>query len=291
MGAAGVASTTRSAVSTSGATVGPTTSSKPSEVRRSSRTPASVRTVKPPSLASASVSAAIPPARPAKTGTSEAGGTVAAARTSDGSRSSSATTCGTVARTDSARACPAYTPPSSGSTSRSTTSSPSRSATNAATETSSSGAGAVTSARARAMPPSESTPVRASSSRSAGTPITERGSGRSAPRVQMREEMVAGWTRSRPSERARSTASGRRLSIASAPTSTVTPATSARRSLPPTDGRALEHQHVVTGRCELVGGGQPGDAGPHDDGTALGHAASLPDRSGNHPGPGCVPPP
>ena len=178
----------------------------------------------------------MPPARPAKTGTSEAGGTVAAARTSDGSRSSSATTCGTVARADSERAWPAYTPPSSGSTSRSTTSSPSRSATNAATETSSSGAGAVTSARARARPSSESTPVRASSSRSAGTPITERGSGRSAPRVQMRDEMVAGCTRSRPSERARSTASGRRLSIASAPTSTVTPATSARRSLPPTTG-------------------------------------------------------
>ena len=83
-----------------------------------------------------------------------------------------------------------------------------------------------------------------SSSRSSGTPISERGSGRSSPRVHTCAEVVAGWTTSRPSSRARSTPSGRRLSIDSAPTSTVTPPTSARRSLPPTSGAALQHQHL-----------------------------------------------
>ena len=86
------------------------------------------------------------------------------------------------------------------------------------------------------MPSSDSTPDAASPSRSSGTPISERGSGRSSPRVQSREPADVGWTTSSPSSRARSTPSGRRLSIASAPTSTVTPATSASRSLPPTCG-------------------------------------------------------
>ena len=70
----------------------------------------------------------------------------------------------------------------------------------------------------------DSTPDAATCSTSAGTPITERGSGRSAPWVQTEDEVVAGWTTGIPSSRARSTPSGRRASIDSAPRSTSTPA-------------------------------------------------------------------
>ena len=88
------------------------------------------------------------------------------------------------------------------------------------------------SRRTRARPSADSTPEAASWSRSSGTPISERGSGRSAPRVQIREDAVVGCT-TVEAERARpaSTPSGRRLSIASAPTSTLTPATVAPAQL------------------------------------------------------------
>ena len=109
------------------------------------------------------------------------------------------------------------------------------------------GGGADRSPRARASPASERTPLAASSSRSNGTPIRLRGSRRSAPRDHTREAAEVGCTTSIPRSAASATPSGRRASIASAPTSTVTPATSARRSLPPTSGRALEHEHVPAG--------------------------------------------
>ena len=66
--------------------------------------------------------------------------------------------------------------------------------------------GAAARRRRRTAPP-RPRPARTS----AGTPITERGSGRSAPRVQTEDEVVAGWTTGSPSSRARSTPSGRRV--------------------------------------------------------------------------------
>ena len=232
VGAAGVARTTASASIRSGAVVGPATTAKPVSVRASSRTVTPVRTGTVP--ARVSVSLASPPGRPAKTGWSLCGSWAP----SSGPAAASDTSCGTVARAESRRAWPAYTPPSSGSTSRSSTSSPSRLATRSPTERSPSTGTPGCSASTRASPASERTPDSRSSRRSTGTPITERGSGRSAPRVQIRDDCTAGCTTSSPSSWASATPSGRRLSIASAPTSTTTPPTSARRSLPPGSGAA-----------------------------------------------------
>ena len=105
---------------------------------------------------------------------------------------------------------------------------------------------------------------------STGTPITERGSGRSAPRVQIRDECTPG-ARPRAQLRASATPSGRRLSIASAPTSTTTPPTSMRRSLPPGSGAASS---TVTScpPAEDVGRGQPGEPTAHDQ---YPHGSSL----------------
>ena len=83
MGAAGVASTTSSASTSSAAVVGPTTSAKPVGVRRSSRTGASVRTSSPARRAAGN--RPMPPSIPAKTGAPPAGPRVrAASPTSDG---------------------------------------------------------------------------------------------------------------------------------------------------------------------------------------------------------------
>ncbi len=83
------------------------------------------------------------------------------------------------------------------------------------------------------QPEAERTPLSASARVSAGTPISVRGIGRSRPRDQRFAVVVAGCTIRSPSPAARAsaTASGRRLSIASAPTSTVTPPTSAQGEL------------------------------------------------------------
>ena len=130
---AGVASTTASAWTTSGRgwsrprgssrrRAAGQVADRRAGAHRAPRTPRS----------SAPASRPTPPRSPAKTGASAAsagGSAAAAARVSDRSRSSSATSCGTAARAEISRACPAYTPPSSGSTSRSTTSLPSRSST------------------------------------------------------------------------------------------------------------------------------------------------------------------
>ena len=151
-------------------------------------------------------------------------------------RRAMASSWGTAAAVEMRRALPAYTPPSRGSTRRSTTSSPSRSATRSPTETSRVGAAPTRSTLARARPASERTPLAARSSRSNGTPIRLRGSRRRAPRDHTWEAAAVGCTTSIPRSAASATPSGRRASIASAPTSTVTPATSARRSLPPTSG-------------------------------------------------------
>src|SRR6478609_4001517 len=174
---------------------------------------------------------------PAKTGRSYVVGALAPCSSTE-PRPAYATSCGTAARAEISRALPAYTPPSSGSTSRSVTSGPNRRSTRAPTETSPTrrSGGSLVSRRTRANPSGESTPDAASWSRSSGTPINERGKGRSSPRVQIRDDAPVGCSIGSPSSRASATPSGRRLSIASAPTSTVTPATDARSSLPPVRG-------------------------------------------------------
>lgn len=74
------------------------------------------------------------------------------------------------------------------------------------------------------------------------------GMGRSAPLVRMPARVVPGGLSSspRPANSASSLPSGRRASIASAPASIVTPATSVAWSLPPTRGAP---SRTVTLRC------------------------------------------
>ena len=88
------------------------------------------------------------------------------------------------ARAESSRAWPAYTPPSRGSTSRSTTSSPSRRGDQVADrDVAVEAGGRRRSARDPGQPCRGQHPGRRpAASRSRGTPISERGSGRSAPR-------------------------------------------------------------------------------------------------------------
>ena len=105
--------------------------------------------------------------------------------------------------------------------------------------------------------------------------MSERGSGRSPPRVQTLERVTAGCTTSRPSSRASSTPSGRRLSIDSAPTSTATPPTSARRSLPPASAARLEDLHVGAVQSQGVRRGQTGQASADDHHAA--HPDTFPD--------------
>jgi len=89
-----------------------------------------------------------------------------------------------VARKDRSSDRPAYTPPSSGSTSRSTISAPRREPMYCVTDTSPASARPEDSSLARATPSGEITPVAESSSRSAGTPMNcLRGSERIAPLV------------------------------------------------------------------------------------------------------------
>ena len=105
--------------------VEPTVSRKPVAVRSSSRTVAEVRTSTPPASASAlrqPPEAADEPGEHRRVATPAAA--AAAAASSEPCSRSSATTWGMAARADRFDAWPAYTPPSSGSASRSTTSWP-----------------------------------------------------------------------------------------------------------------------------------------------------------------------
>ena len=244
---AGVARTTASASKSRGSLVSPTTSRQPPSGRWArSRTVAEVSIVTSWSsshCAAATGNLPTPPRMPAKTGTSEpplpdeARRASAAARISERSRSSSATTWGTAARAEISRACPAYTPPRSGSTRRSTTSRPSRSSTRLPmlmSASPSSVGGSRGSSAARIRPALESTGSR--STASPGTPINVRGSRTNRSRVHNWALVVAGCTiwPAMPTCAANAVASGRRLSIASAPRSTVTPATSPVCNFPPT---------------------------------------------------------
>ena len=215
-GAAGVARITASASRYSGSAAEPTVSRQPAAVRLSSRTIAFVRTSAPEALATASGSAPIPVVSETKSGAGlplapagapgawvlaaaawpAAGGLLLLSAVGAGGSSEAAApvrvACprvaaasgASVARKDRSSDRPAYTPPSSGSTSRSTISAPRREPMYSATDTSPASAGRGDSSLARATPSGETTPVAASSSRSAGTPMNcLRGSERIAPLV------------------------------------------------------------------------------------------------------------
>ncbi len=186
-------------------------SRQPAGVRLSSRTIAFVRTSAPEAFARAPGSApspvvsetktgagfaAAPPAGIPAAGEPAAGGLSLSAAGGAGGRSDAAASVSvacpraaaargaSVAWKDRSSDRPAYTPPSSGSTSRSTTSTPSRAPMYSVTEVSASSAGPGGSFLARATPSAEMTPVAASSSTSAGTPMNcLRGSERMAPLV------------------------------------------------------------------------------------------------------------
>src|SRR3984885_15067848 len=210
-GAAGTAMITASASRYSGSAADPTVSRQPVSVRPSSRTIAPVRTSAPDALATASGSAPSPdvsvtkrgaglPAPGAKPAPSAAtrsflllsaaglggwgGSSDVTASVSAAWPRVAAASGARVALNDRSSDRPAYTPPSSGSTSRSTISAPSLLPMYSVTETSTASAGRTASALARATPSGEITPVAASSSGSAGTPMNcLRGSGRIAPLV------------------------------------------------------------------------------------------------------------
>ena len=269
VGAPGVASTTSSASTSSGAVVGPTTSAKPVGVRRSSRTVAFVRTSSPDRRA-ATGSRPSPPAIPANTGAPgllrqglrgrRRPGTRHSKRPAEarsrvrrgggrGRRTRRRAAVRRAGRRPRLRAVAATSSPTD-------TSSPSASRD------------PVTSWRRRSTPASLSTPEAAACSTSAGTPITERGRGLSAPLVQTEDEVVAGWTTGSPTSRARSTPSGRRASIDSAPTSISNPATTSWPQLAADPVGALEHQHLATQGGQVARGGQARDAASDDHAAA-----------------------
>ena len=195
----------------------------------------------------------------------------AAARDRERSCSSSATSWGTAARAEISRACPAYTPPSSGSTSRSTTSLPRRSSTRSPTLTSrspSSVAGSTASMRRAGHPLGGQHPLEGRAGR-AGHPSSCAASapaGRGSTGSPRSSRGARGPRRGRPHGPA-STASGRRLSIASAPTSTRPRRPRRARRLPPIAGRRLQdHDLERPGRstAQPVRGGQARDAAADD---------------------------
>ena len=220
---------------------------------------------------------------------SDGGGVAAAAaRVSERSRSSSATSWGTAARAEISRAWPAYTPPSRGSTSRSTTSLPSRSSTRSPTLMSrspSSVGGSTVSSAARATPLAEITPSSA-----------RRSSGHAHQRARHRDQAAAGPQVRRDR--------GRVHQVVAEPDL----AGEADRLGPPVEHRlgadvdhdaadlggaqaaadprrGLQHDHLGLRQLlpEPVGGGQPGHAAA-DDGDdavwrlAFGHVDSVAQR-------------
>ena len=124
---------------------------------------------------------------------------------------------------------------------------------------------------------------------SVGTPIRVRGIGRIRPAGPQFAPIEAGCTSRRRgrSSRASATASGRRLSIDSAPTSTVTPPTSAQRELAADGGGGLQQHDLDLRRGTTDRGcrGQAGDAAADHDHAGGGvcpvrAGVTLPDSQG-----------
>ena len=193
-------------------------------------------------------------------------GLVAPATTNDSSPLH-ATSCGTVARADSRRAWPAYTPPSSGSTSRSTTSSPSLVATSSPTEMSSSSAsGRPGDSCAEPLEPGVAQhtgggdlldvrghPHHRSRQRPQLAPGPDRGGG------------GGGVSLGQPELRHQVHAFGPARQHRLGADIDAHPRDLAGHQLAADVRRALQHQHVTARRGQHPGGGQAGDAAAHDD--------------------------
>ena len=170
-----------------------------------------------------------------------------------------ASSWGTAAAAEMRRAWPAYTPPSSGSTSRSTTSSPSRAADQVADRD-------VVGHLGRGLRRGAGEAVGAEHAARRELVEVE---GHAHQRARQRPQRTArpdprrrrrwGGPARRRARRPGRGPPGRRASIASAPTSTGSPATSARAELAADLRRRLEQQHVASGGGEPAGRDQAGD--------------------------------
>ena len=116
----------------------------------------------------------------------------------------------------------------------------------------------------RSSPSGESTPDAASWSRSSGTPISERGSGRSEPRVQIRDDATVGCSIGRPELAGEVDALGSAVEHRLGADVDGHPGDLGAQQLAADPGRRLEDEHVVPGRGQVAGGRQPGDAGADD---------------------------
>ena len=190
------------------------------------------------------------------------------------------TSCGTVARAESSRACPAYTPPSSGSTSRSVTSAPNLASTRSPTETSpSTGAGGGTS-RQRASPSGESTPEASSRGRSSGHAhqrarqraqrVARPDPGRGEPRVLDRQ----------PQRTSEVDALGPAVEHRLGTDVDAHPRDRCPAQLAADPRGRLQDEHVVTVGGQVARGGQAGDAGTDDD-DPLAHGDPACSERGN----------
>jgi len=244
-GLAGTASTTASAWTCSASPFGPTVRCQPEPAGVSARTVAFRRIVAPLVDAAASTRVLRPPTNVPKNGVPGARGAAACAARTAPTRVCSTravrVSAGMVAARERSLARPAYTPPSIGSTNRSTISSPSRPRTSSPTVTSAPGASSGRPVSTSASGVGRATA--ATAARSPGTPISvPRGSGRSSLSTRSAACPTVGWTMlsASPSRRIRATAAdsppaGSRIRNASAPNSTGAPASSPVCSLPPRD--------------------------------------------------------
>ena len=114
--------------------------------------------------------------------------------------------------------------------------------------------------RSRSTPASLSTPEPATCSTSAGTPITERGIGRSAPLVQTDDEVVAGWTTSQPELLREVDALGPARQHRLGPEVDPDPRDLAGEQLAADARTTLEHDHLAARGGQVAGGRQARDA-------------------------------
>src|SRR6266542_6316420 len=266
---AGAATTTASASRYVGSGAGPAASRKPLPVRWMSRTGSRNRSSAPEAASTAAGSAPNPSGSVPNTGRLSAGAaplspappdtavvpgaaaptTEPAARTSEGSARSAAYSAGTVACRESRSARPAYTPPSSGSTSRSTNTRPSRRSTYSPTATSlASGSPGRPGSSATACAAAAPSRSRTDSGR-AGTPITvPAGSGRGT--LVHRETAHLGHP---------------------------------QLAADPVGPLHHGHPHVRCAAAQFVGSGQPGDPGSDDDDVHEAHPARRRMLTGSRP--------
>ncbi len=241
-GAAGTASTTASTSRCSGAGAAPSSSRHPSGVRRSPRTVDDSRTCAPLARATAAGSRPRPPGSPRKTGPVYGVAALRACRVASSrlrEAAAGARSWGRVACRLSRSARPAYTPPSSGSTRRSTTSRPSRRATRSPTLTSSLDRAAGQHEVERHPGQAGGAEHLAAGQRRQVAGHAQQGAGRqrsqdpARPQQRLPRRRADQVVAEAGVGRRGRTPSGTRASMASAPSSTGRPPTSLTRTLPP----------------------------------------------------------